>query len=223
MNFNSITFARFYPHTDAQHLPGLIECYRDVFADPPWNEWRRCSVCSKYWGKNDAALLESLGYVHCGKPLVEYWSAEGVERDIRHEVTPDASCWLAFHSGKIVGFCWGYPISLDALERKLGLSLTELRKDVVDEGHQIAYQDEVGVISSFRGRKIAKEMFKRRLGDFWKKGLRIGVVRTRELPVPSVTFSWFVQRLGYRVVARYPVNDGRVVLARELDGLSGFS
>jgi hypothetical protein len=62
-------------------------------------------------------------------------------------------------------------------------------------------------------------MFEKRLSDFLDQGLKVGVVRTREAPEPSVTFLWFPQKLGYHIIAKYPEEDGRVILARKLPDL----
>ena len=53
----------------------------------------------------------------------------------------------------------------------------------------------------------------------------MGVVRTRMLPEPSVTYNWYT-RIGYKVVGRYPDVDGRVdgrvILARDLTTLQEY-
>lgn len=43
-----------------------------------------------------------------------------------------------------------------------------------------------------------------------------GVAGVRETPQPSVTFLWYA-KLGFRVVHRFPPDNGRVVLARDLE------
>lgn len=217
---DNVSFIRYSPHTSESTLTGqAVECYRQVFADGPWHEWKQCPNCKKYWGTKDADLLESWNFQHCDAPLVDFWPKSQVETDLIHEITKEASCWLALSSSRVIGFYWGYPISLGCLEKKLGLILqSELTRNLGQQT-QIAYQDEVGVLSEFRGQKIAKSMVKRRLRDFQAQDLQVGVVRTREYPEPSETFLWY-QRLGYKTVAKYPNGDGRVILARSLEGLS---
>jgi hypothetical protein len=60
-------------------------------------------------------------------------------------------------------------------------------------------------------------LVRRRLSDFLELGLKIGVVRTRQEPEPSETFLWY-RKLDYINIASYP--DGRVILARALEGLT---
>lgn len=214
-----ISFVRYSPHTSESHITAqVVECYRQVFADGPWHEWKQCPVCKKYWGIKDREHLEKSEFSHCEVPLVDFWPTEQVTNDLFHEITKEASCWLALNESRVIGFCWGYPISLGCLEKKLGLTLGSMLTSH-DRQSRIAYQDEVGVLSEFRGQKIAKSMVKHRLLDFLEQDLKVGVVRTREYPEPSETFLWY-WNLGYETVAQYPDGDGRVILARNLEGLS---
>ncbi len=200
-------------------LPQLVGCYQDVFADPPWNEWMKCSICGKYWGKKDSDALLRMEFECCSTPLKEFWPKEEVKDNIRNEVTDKSSCVLALCDGQVVGFCWGYPITLPDLEQKLGLEFLALLSERWGNQDVVAYQSEMGLLKRHRGQGIAQRMFQRRQKDFLDHGLKVGVVRTREFPEPSVTFLWFTQKLGYQVMTRYPGDDGRVVLARELHSL----
>jgi len=155
--------------------------------------------------KNDISLLR--------------FSPHTSDREIteQHEISTDASCWITLRLGKVIGFCWGYPISPTELERKLDISVVDAIKEHFGEVNFVAYQDELGVIETERNRKIARQLFEKRLEDFEAQKLEIGIVRTRELPEASVTYKWFTEKLGYHVLARYPDGDGRVVLGQGLD------
>jgi ribosomal protein S18 acetylase RimI-like enzyme len=214
----NVSFIKYLPQ-DKNHLitAQLVECYREVFADSPWHEWLKCPKCGQYWGVKDQTILVSQGYRHCGVSLVDFWSREQVICDLYHEINKDSSCWLAIGFDKVVGFCWGYPATLNDLEKKLEVSFTNEFERAFGFQSQVAYQDEVGVITSYRGKKIAKMMVLYRLNDFIKQGLKVGVVRTRQFPEPSQTFLWY-KNLGYEVLAEY--EDGRVIMCRELLGLS---
>jgi len=213
-----VSLVRYLPHDGDYALTAqLVECYRDVFADGPWHEWLKCSKCQKYWGVRDSGLLASYEFHHCGMPLVDFWPREQVISDLYHEITPEASCWLATDKGMVAGFCWGYPMTIANLEVKLGVSLGVQFENGKSE--VVAYQDEVGVLATYRGHKIAKAMVARRLDDFSAQGLRVGIVRTRQCPEPSETFLWYTKKLNYEIIAAYPEGDGRVVLGRPLVGL----
>lgn len=214
----SVSLVRYSPHnSDHPRTAQLVECYRDVFADGPWHEWLKCPQCQKYWGTKDRGLLVSYKFRHCDTPLVDFWPREQVVSDLYHEITPEASCWLAMDNDRVVGFCWGYPITINDLETKLGVPFSS--KLGCESSNPIAYQDEVGVLSAYRGRKIAKAMVACRLDDFLAQGLQVGIVRTRQSPEPSETFLWYTRKLRYEILAAYPGDDGRVVLGRELNGL----
>lgn len=172
---------------------------------------------------SDAQILERVvecyQNVFAGPPWNETWPREQVLSDLMHEITPESSCWIARRAADVIGFCWGYRITASALEDKLGVpfvSAFEREFGICD----IAYQDELGVLESERNQGIASLLFRRRLRDFIGQGLRVGVVRTREFPEASVTFKWFTEKLGYRVLARYPGKDGRIVLGQRLSEVS---
>jgi len=213
-----ISLIRYSPNSSKYTLTKqLVECYRDVFADKPWHEWLKCSKCQAFWGKKDWNLLVTNEFIHCGEPLTDFWPQGQVLHDLYHEITPEASCWLAVNNTSVVGFCWGYPIAITDLEKKLGVSFcTELEYKATD---LVAYQDEVGVVADHREHKIAKAMIVHRLDDFLEQGLGFGIVRTRQNPEPSETYLWYTNKLGYKILANYPSEDGRVILGRRLEGL----
>lgn len=215
-----IRIIRFDPHSNHGLLKRVIGCYRKVFAEAPWHEWKKCPSCGKYWGKKDLKLLQDMEFRHCNYDLEDYWSWEKVEKDLKKEVTSEASCWIAVIDNSVVGFCWGFPIKIDSLEKKVGIEIKANLEENFGKINKVAYQDELGVLAPYRGQKIAKRMFIKRHKDFISKGLKIAVIRTREKPEPSVTYLWFTQKLKYKVIASY--QDGRVVLATELKNLSRF-
>jgi len=213
-----VSLVRYSPETsDLMRTAQLIECYRDVFADEPWHEWLKCAHCDKYWGVKDKALLASWQYQHCGGPLVDFWPRENVLADLHHEITESALCSLALAGERVVGFCWGYPMEIGALEKKVGLIFGGTLEVRFGTHERVGYQDEVGVLSAYRGKKIARVMNKDRILAFEKSGLKIAISRVRRSPEPSVTFLWYTGKLGYDVLAEYP--DGRVILGRHIKGL----
>jgi ribosomal protein S18 acetylase RimI-like enzyme len=214
---NSIEFIRFRPIIGCAVLESLIKCYQNVFSGSPWNEWFVCSECKKYWGKNDISILREMEFRHCEKKLKLFWPRNKVRKDFIREVGESASCWIALKSNVVIGFCLGYQTHVQKLEEKLELVFEDELRSVfqVNEG-QIAYQDDIGVLEEFRGLKIAKKLFLKRHDDFLKMGLATTVARTRELPEPSVTHEWFIRKMGYRIIKKYPMNDGRAILAQDL-------
>lgn len=223
-NENSdVTYVRYHATADESHLTAqLVECYRVVFADDPWHEWLKCAnhVCGKYWGVKDAPLLAATGYMHCDKDLIDYWSRAEVLADIYSEIKRDRSyCWLVMDGDRVVGFCWGYQTDLPTFDHKMGIGVDFSLLGIDDPGTALlALQDEVGVLVPYRGRKFAKELVYRRNQDFRQIGLEYGLVRTRETPQPSVTYKWY-KKVGYKILARYPEGDGRVIMGIKLSDL----
>lgn len=217
---NGVSYARFSPHTATRvKSEEMAEAFGRVFATSPWYEWRKCRVpgCGANWGVEQRKELEAIGYVHCGEPVVEFWPKDDVLYDIYHEIGADTSCWVAKMGRRIIGFCWGYPVQVSHLSEKVGINLEGPARATFGTDARIAYQDELGVLKKYRGTGVARELFILRLDDFLTKGLEIGIVRTRVLPEPSVTYLWFTEKLGYIELARYPGDDGRVILGQRLD------
>ncbi len=211
----NISFISFSPFTsDLELTAQLVDCYREVFADSPWNEWLKCPVCQEYWGLKDRSFLASIRFCHCGQSLVDFWSRTEVISDLYHEITPESSCWLALDNQTVVGFCWGYSILANILEDKLGITFCDNLN--IPRDNLIAYQDEIGVLAPYRKRHIARAMFFKRQEDFFEQRLRFCIVRTRRSPEPSATFLWYTQKLGYEILAAYPEEDGRVILGLDL-------
>lgn len=210
---------------DARTLAGLVECYRDVFAEPPWNEWLACSVagCGASWGTTDAPELAAARYAHCGQPVADYWPRATVVGELLAALGHGAVCWIAIERSatgaeRVVGFTWGSPLASawPEFEPELQESLRRAFGEGVAEDPTIVYQTEVGVIATHRNRGLARRLTERRNRDFLERGFRVGVTKVRETPEPSVTFRWYA-KLGFRVVHRFPSDNGRVVLARDLE------
>jgi hypothetical protein len=218
-----LTLRRYSPQTsDHQLTAGLIECYRTVFASPPWNEELKCANprCDAHWGTKDRAALVQLKFMHCDSPVVDHWPRHEVYSDLLNEITSETLCTLAVRNAdEVVGFCWGYPIEPEKLEKKLGIPVAASLRRTFGPLTHVGYQDEVGVIAEMRGERVGKALNTARIDDFVRRGLRVAVSRARRTPEPSVTFLWYTSKLGYRVIAEYPERDGRVILARDLKGL----
>lgn len=224
MESSNISIVPFSPQAgDVETLAELVECYRDVFADEPWNEWLKCNdrTCREHWGRHEGARLASMRYQHCLKPVVDYWPRQKVVKELLEHITSESTCFLAVeeraNDSRIVGFTWGMPIHLiwSSLESDVQAALTQLFHANVANDPTIVYQREIGVISSHRKSGIGRRLARERHKEFLLRGYRYAIMKVREYPVPSVTFLWYM-KLGFRVIYRYPREDGRVILMREL-------
>ncbi len=208
-------YQSFNPEADSNTLPGLIACYQEVFADKPWNEWRRCVVCGEQWGKHQGYQLKSLNFTHCNRPVEEFWPAEQVKNDLVRELAmPGASCQLALESGEVVGFCWGYPLEPGQADTHLGLGGISAALQSSKQTPSVVYLDDIGVIRRFRRLGIAKQLYHAWLQGYAHLGYSVVMLRTMSSP-PSVAYHWFGQA-GYKTIAQYHDAGGRVIMARQL-------
>ncbi len=219
MENGKVVYFKFEYHQFRHLLPQIVSCYRDVFASPPWNEWKKCEECGQKWGILSRDELNAANHEHCGKQVVDYWPSDVVMAEISRDLQDkETSCWLAMTGfGQVVGFIWGYPITPEDLAQKLGRP--DLASNLIErfgDHERVAYQDEMGVLEAYRSRKIGKELARMRLKDFKQQGLKVGVVRTKTIP-PTVTYNWYT-RDGFETVSSYDDRDGRVVLARSYEG-----
>jgi len=218
---DTVSYFSYSPLTTPQYTAGLIKCYKRVFAEPPWNEWKRCPRCSKNFGLCDTNALRASGYRCCETPVVDYWPSRTVEEDLRREIGPETSCWLAVSEGKVIGFAYSYPIETKKLSEKLGIELQRPSR-MSSIPAWVNYIDDIGVLPEFQRRGIAKELFGRNVLDLSNapaSRTSVFLARTRQLPQPSNMLPWFVDRLGFKIVAQYIESDGRVILGRRGDGL----
>lgn len=219
---DSVYFCEFDPRKSPERLEQLISCYKEVFADEPWHEWKKCPICGKKWGIDEVDELRDAGFKHCGVLVEDFWSRDSVRQDILQEITPNSSCRLAIsknHSAEmVVGFCWGYPIDARELEQKTKLPglYSAIQKEFPGI-KEVAYQDEIGLVKEMRNLKIGSAMHRQRISDFRERGMTVAVSRTKTLP-PTVTYKWYI-RLGYKVVAEYNDKDGRVIMVASISEL----
>lgn len=181
-------------------------------------------------GRSDPLVLESLVDCYCatfaGPPWNETWAQEAVLEKIRKELNSVSLACIACDKGKVVGFAWGYRCDAYVLERKLEIPFADelIRRQSIPERdlqYFVFYQSELGVLPEYQGKGLGKKLFGMRLRMNMSSGDMTTVVRTRERPEPSLTYGWYRDRLGYRLIARYPESDGRVILYNDRLALLG--
>ncbi len=96
-------------------LKQLINVYKSAFAEPPWDEYKKCPECGINYG-----LLEvnqsSLYCKKCNKKInfIEFWSSEDIEKDLEFALSQQNSIVLvAENTDGLEGFSWGYQIPFD--------------------------------------------------------------------------------------------------------------
>lgn len=199
----------------SQKLSEVVNCYREVFADGPWHEWKTCKSCGSQFGKKDEDVLDKKKNICCGDPVQDFWPVEIVVSTLL-SLPSGASCFIAMESQAIIGFCWGYEMSEDELEKYLNIPVSKSIRSVFGIGRKIAYQSEMGILRDYRGQGIANLLFTERQKSFLSKGVEVTIVRTRKSPEPSITHLWFTNKLGYKTLIEYPDGDGRAILGNIL-------
>ncbi len=211
-------YLRFNPKGEnSEMIADVVRCYQEVFSTLPWSEWKKCPICNQKWGLEEREELVSLDFHCCGEPVCNFWQEEEVLGDIYKEVKDDSSCWIVLLGNQVVGFTWGYPISVTELEKKLNLKVADRIRHLFGDVETVAYKDEIGIKKQFRGQGIAQELFRRRINDFKAKGLKVVTSRTKKNP-PAVTYLWY-SKLGFKEVAWYNDPDEKVVMGAYLHEL----
>ncbi len=200
---DGITLVKFNPNINGDMRIGIAHCYRQVFAEHPWSEWKKCRTCGKKWGFENIHDLSSLGFIHCGVIVEDFWPIDGVIADFDRENSHDSSCWfLIDHHGHVVAFIWGFSSDISSIRHKVDL---DFRHDILGsvDGNQVAYLDEVGVQANLRGKGLASVLYNAWLKDMLSLGCAAVVARTQGDPKPTVLYHWFLDK-GYEIVGQYP-------------------
>ena len=156
LNGCMVDIVRFNPHRDEELIPQVVKCYQEVFAEDPWNEWKRCPSCKKYLGKKDEKILKESNFIHCNVPMEDFWKDEEVIKDLLHEINQDKFAWVGIVKdiGKVVSFCWGFPVDINQLEEKLGIIFRNELVKICGDVDIVAYQDDMGILEEFRSKLL---------------------------------------------------------------------
>lgn len=145
-----------------------------------------------------------------GPPWFEVgvWTATQVVADIKNQLGKKGAIgFVAVESGKVVGCIWGYTMEQAELSAELGIS--------VPCGEM--YLDEICVDPEYHGRGIGSKLYKAWVA---KVGNKVVLARTMTNP-PTVVYPWFL-KMGYKVVAEYNDEKGKVVLMKDLSRLPNW-
>lgn len=184
-----------------------VEVYRKVFGGSPWNEGYKCPVCNGVY---------ALDYQHrycpkCGEfdcrcgpgakiPLVEFWPTSQVMTDFYSQMKKNgALCLVAVKSQGVIGFTWGYELSVSA-DVDEHLEAPGLHKIIVGE---YFYLDEVGVLPGYQKQGIGKKLLEKL---FLKQGRKPILLRTlKESPMRRL-----IEKMGGKIVLE--ISRDRVIM-----------
>lgn len=147
---------RIDPFLRPELVAAIVSAYQQTFGDTPWNEGYKCPICSFTTALNQLSL-------HCprcherGKSIlmVEYWPSHQILSDFYQEILrPDSLCLVAKEEEKVVGFTWGYQITIHP-QIDGHLEAPGLHELVSGE---FFYLDEVAVLPTHQRKGIGKKL-----------------------------------------------------------------
>lgn len=216
----TISIHRYTLDKNEEPSPEIVRAYKRIFAEPPWEEYKRCPVCTNTVVYSRTMAAATFGKCSCGKELVDFWSDESIGASIRDNLSLNGSCHLLRINGELVGLAFGCEKSAERLETDLLFpGLRDALHTAFGSKCRFAYQDDIIIFSKYRGRGLGKALFQARHADFTQSGLQAGVTRVMSLP-PIVIYQWYI-KIGYSVIGRYNESPdrGRVILARSFTNL----
>ncbi len=109
------------PYRDEEDREQVIELYRSSFAEPPWNEYMKCSSCGVEYGEAEVQTISEKEDAHyckkCCEPLKfeEFWSREAVKEELEFALAQGDSVVLVAEDkeGRLAGILWGYKVSFE--------------------------------------------------------------------------------------------------------------
>jgi len=160
-------------------LHQVIDVYKTAFANPPYNEFMKCSNCGINYGKEEVAkLIETDNCKKCNEPLdlVEVFSSKGIEEDIEDsQKRPNVVTLVAEDETGILGFAWGYKVPFD--------EFPQLKGKVADNA---SYFAELAVREDKRKCGIGNDLCNGFLRASKEIGINEVVLRTNERNVASL-------------------------------------
>ena len=173
-----------------QDQRGIISIYKSAFAEPPWNEFKKCSACGINYGREEVARRPDT-CKNCQSPftlgklvLEEFWTAKEITNDLENALSAECPIVLVAESeGLLVGFTWGYLLPFDKFPFLNGL--TNKRSN---------YMDEIAVRGDTRIRGIGTALGKEYLRQVQEQGMIDAVLRTDCRNTASVTL---FEKIGY--------------------------
>ncbi|MBI4144452.1 GNAT family N-acetyltransferase [Candidatus Woesearchaeota archaeon] len=131
---------------ETKDLEEVIRVYKSAFAEPPWNEFLKCSFCSVEYGKKEA-IGETCKKCKRKTVLIEYWSNAEIIKDLEYAIAQPEPIVLVAELKNLAGFTWGYKIPPEKFP---------FLKTLVPEN--AVYMDEVAVRSEMRQKGIGKKL-----------------------------------------------------------------
>jgi len=191
-------------------LKQLISLYKSAFAEPPWDEFMKCSSCGVNYGRDESQKPpETCKNEKCTEKLklIEFWSSKEITEDLDFANSqPEPIILVAENNRGLVGMTWGYQLPFEKFP------FLEGRID-----QKSNYIDEIAVAGDRRLKGIGTLLGKRYLQLSEQKGIRESVLRTDQRNTASIAL---FKKLGFRSLGIYdPQYADRIYLSKKLGEL----
>jgi hypothetical protein len=185
---------------DAATAAAISSIYQKIFGSDPWNEGFRCPVCKAIYPLGHKRRICDACQPGLQVLLVDFWPRHRVLEDFYKEMNnPGARLFLAHADEGIVGFAWGYEVSVTA-EHALELDAPGLEHRL--HGRHF-YIDEVGLLLPYRAKGVGKQLVSHLI-----EGQEVGRVFYRTLAYSPM--HRLGESLGGRVVQH--ISEHRVII-----------
>ena len=136
-------------------VKAIAKVYQLSFGGEPWNEGYMCPICSKGFPRTldkkvcDVCVENSREIL-----LIDYWSMNKIITDFYREMSkPDAKCVVVQNVDLVVGFAWGYRITMNPeIDKHLDAPNVHTRLNHDD----YFYLDECALLPSNQAKGIGK-------------------------------------------------------------------
>jgi hypothetical protein len=207
----------------------LIYVVKAVFAEKPWSQHKKCSVCGKHWSSGERAP-----WFHCRKLVRSFWKDQEIRAMFTEAVTSPSgtafiatetdtyyeSTWIGWDNytwettGEFLrGFIWGFAESPRSVQQRIdqkgSLFFASLAPDT-----QVGYLSAIGVKKKFRQKHVAEQLFTQWEESVISRGATCLVLRTH---TESPMYTWMLRK-GFEMVDTYETEDQpwRVIMAKKL-------
>lgn len=188
------------PFGQSAKVKAIALAYQQAFGGEPWNEGYICPVCEKVFARVPSIETCSV----CGDLVIEYWPIAKIVEDFQREMNKtDALCIVAMEQESVIGFAWGYRVSVDhTLDEHLDAP------DVHRLLHgDFFYLDECALVPEYQGKGIGTVLVEQ---IFFQQPFKHVLLRTMR---DSRMFS-IVRHKGGNVVLS--ITRGRVIMTLSL-------
>lgn len=144
------------PHIHHQ----LASLYCRVFEGEPFNEYRQCSACNRYFSRDEVEKqgIRSCSNGHRETPLVVAWELNSVKRDILAQASEAGFYGVnAFLGHDLVGFAWARLITWEEVRAHWSSEVVDMVQYRTSL-NELVYFDELGVDPFARRQGIGRTM-----------------------------------------------------------------